>query len=82
MSKFISSLAAFGIVLGVSASGAFAEDLLKKETMETSGITEDAAHAAAAPAAAGNKADCVQKAEAETDATKKADMMKVCDAMQ
>lgn len=80
MTKLISSLAVCALVAGVSFAGAArAEDLMKKDTSEAM-MKSDAMKGGAM--SAGTKDDCMQKAAMETDDTKKAEMMKACDATQ
>jgi hypothetical protein len=80
MTRYISTLPTALLLLSAFlTSVAWSEDMLKKDLMDS--LIATGAKSVPTPTG-GTKADCVQKAEQETDATKKSELMKICDAMK
>ncbi len=77
MRRLISGIAAGAVLAAVFAAAPVeAEDMMKSDILEAYTTPSDATPAAA------TKADCLQKAETETDSAKKDEMLKACDAMK
>ncbi len=77
MRRLISGIAAGAVLAAVFAAAPVqAEDMMKSDILEAYTTPSEATPEAA------TKADCLQKAEMETDSAKKDEMLKACDAMK
>ncbi|MBP1850143.1 hypothetical protein [Rhizobium halophytocola] len=72
MRKIMSAIATGAFVVSLSAGAAFAQDTSK---------SDNTGPEAGQPVAYASKADCMEHANAETDQTKKKEIMEKCETM-